>query len=145
MESEKSKQLATVLETLMKGFKSDRDRHKFTGLWIKLSTAILAAVATVLLGWQDVSASKWPQNIALVLSASISVIAAYEVFFEPRKLWVRETFVLSTLKDIERDLEFEVAGPVEISDEKVDELKNRIDDVLKQSLDEWLKDKRTET
>ena len=145
MESEKSKHLATVLGTLEKGFKSDRDRHKFIGLWIKLSTAILAAVATVLLGWQGISPAKWPQNIALVLNAAISVIAAYEVFFEPRKLWVRETFVLSTLKDIERDLEFEVAAPVAISDEKVDSLKNRIDGVLKQSLDEWLKDKRSGT
>jgi hypothetical protein len=145
MESEKSEHLATVLRTLKERFKSERDRHKFTGLWIKLSTAILAAVATVLLGWQDVSASKWPQNIALVLNAAISVIAAYEVFFEPRKLWVRETLVFSTLKDIERDLEFEVAGPVAISDQKVDELKNRIDRVLKQSLDEWHKDKRSET
>ena len=143
MESEKSKLLATQLKKLKDSFYSDRQRHKRTALWIKLSTAILAAIAMVLLGWQDLSASKLPQNIALVLNAAISVLAAYEVFFEPRKLWVRETLVLSTLKDISRDLDYELAAPSVISDEKTDELKNRIDSALKQSLDEWLKDKRS--
>lgn len=131
------------LMNLQNIFTKDRERHKRTALWIKLSTAILAALATILLGWQEPTVPKLLQNIALVLNAVISVLAAYEVFFEPRKLWIRETLVLSTLKDIQRDLEFEHATPAVISDQKIEELKNRMDNVLKQSLNEWLSDKKS--
>ena len=144
MDNEKVTFLREELKGLKSRYKSDRQRHKRTALWIKLGTAIFAGVATVLLGWQQPPAPELFQNIALVLNAGITIIIAYEIFFEPRKLWARETFVFSQLKDIERDLEYELAGTSHINEERLDEIKNKIHDVLNKSLEEWHKDKRDE-
>ena len=49
------------------------------------------------------------KNMALVANALITLFAAYEAFFEPKRLWVRETAVLNALQDVRRDLEIELA------------------------------------
>jgi len=49
----------------------------------------------VLLGWQGAAFPEVMKNFVLVLNAAITVVAAYEIFYEPRKLWVRETEVFS--------------------------------------------------
>ncbi len=129
------------LESLITRYKRDRDRHKRNALRVKLATALLAAGATVLLGWQETAIQTILKNIALVLNASITVLVAYEVFFEPRKLWVRETLALSKFKDIQRDLQFDLAQKRELHDDKLLCYKSRITEVLSTGLDDWVKDK----
>jgi len=133
--------LAKELEKLISIFKSDRDRHKKNALRVKLSTAVLAASATILLGWQGSPFQEFLKNIALVLNATITLFAAYEVFFEPRKLWVRETIIFSKLKDIERDLKYDLAKDPSLPEDKLSAYKQKIDEALTESLDEWVKDK----
>jgi predicted membrane chloride channel (bestrophin family) len=129
------------LDGLVSRFKADRDRHKQTALWVKLMTALLAALAMIALGIQGVATQELLKNVALVLNAAITVFAAYEVFFEPRKLWVRETIVLSKLRDIQRDLKYDLAKDSNMSDEKLSAYKEAINRILKDSLDDWVKDK----
>ena len=60
-------------------------------------------------------------NIALVLGAAITVLSAYEAFFDPRSLWVRETVTFVRLKDLQRDLLFWKSGK-DIEDIDIKEL-----------------------
>ncbi len=139
--SEKVEFLRNELKNLQKSFKQDRNKHKKRSLFLKLSIAFLSAAATVLLGLKTNSDTTVFQNIALIINASISVIATYEAFFKPKKLWVRETIVFSKLKDIERDLEFRLSGS-SLTDKQLDEFSHRINTALQESMEEWINDKK---
>jgi len=133
--------LESELEKLISKLKSDRDRHKRNALNLILATAMLAAIATVLLGWQNALFPELLKNVALVLNVSIGVFAAYDAFFEPRKLWIRETIAFSKLKDVQRDLRFDLAKDQALSDDKLVIYKATLDKILNASLDDWIKDK----
>jgi len=80
MEGVDNKKILYIRSTIVKvkkSFMADRQRHKITALGLKLSTAFLAAIATVLLGWQSSSPSVIFQNLALSINALITVIATY--------------------------------------------------------------------
>ena len=143
--TEKIEFIRSRIDSLKVVFKSDRDRHKILSLGLKISVAILAATATVLLGWQSPVESQklLIQNLVLVINASITVIAVYEAFFRPKKLWIRETIVFSKLKDIERDFEYALAGST-LTEEHLTEYKDKINSILKASLEEWVEDKKRE-
>src|SRR5258706_9211378 len=142
--STKQEQLKKQLKELSDRFKTDRDRHKLLALWLKALTVSLAAIVTVLLGWKETPSESIPPllgNIALVLGAAITVISAYEAFFDPRTLWVRETVVFARLKDLERDLDYAMAGANggQIDDTALEKLKARLDSLLEESLKAWLR------
>ena len=68
-------------------------------------------------------------------------MSAYEAFFDPRTLWVRETLVSARLKDLRRDLDYAVAGSKdgELDGEILKGFKARLDAVLDDSLKAWLR------
>lgn len=80
-------------------------------------------------------------NVAVVLGAVITVLSAYEAFFDPRALWIRETVTLARLKDIQRDLRFWASGfdPEAIDAQMLEMFKRRLDHVLDDSLRYWMK------
>jgi len=146
MEGDDSKKILYIRSTIRnvkESYKADRQRHKITALGLKLSTAFLAAIATVLLGWQSSSHSVVFQNLALSINALITVIATYEAFFRPKKLWVRETKVLSAIKDLERNFEFDVLDNA-TSEDKLNDYKNKVNCILNESLEEWIEDRENE-
>lgn len=132
---------ARQLGETVANFKKDRDRHKYGALWLKMATSILGAVATVLLGWNS-SETLAPhlRNAALASSALITVVAAYDAFFEPRKLWVRETFILNSLRDLVREYEIRTAVS-ELAPEEVENYSERFHLILNAGLNDWVKDK----
>src|SRR5262245_50441485 len=88
----------------VKRFGDDAARHKKGALRLKLTSVLLAAGITMLLGLRLDSAfvKDLFSNVALVLGAMITVFSAYEAFFDPRALWVRETVTCVRLKDLQR-------------------------------------------
>jgi len=71
------------------------------------------------------------------------LLLTYEAFFRPKKLWVRETKVLSALKDLERNFEYEVLDNV-LNEEKLNEYQNTINAILNESMNEWVEDRENE-
>jgi hypothetical protein len=103
----------------------------------------LATVVTVLLGLklQDVNLISAFSNVALILSAAISMLSAYEAFFDPRSLWVRDTVTFARLKDLQRDVRFWAAGeePDSINAETLDAFKRKLDSILEDTLKYWIR------
>jgi hypothetical protein len=133
------------LKELIDRFARERDKHKFRGLTLKLATAALAASAMVLLGWQGASSMDTLfKNLALAANALITLCAAYEAFFEPKKVWVRETAVLNALRDVQRNLDVEMAGG-DLPADRIQSYQEQVDTTLKTSLDAWLKEKTANT
>ncbi|MEN8193341.1 MAG: DUF4231 domain-containing protein [Bacteroidota bacterium] len=131
------------LRSLISRFSRERRRHKLTALWLSLLTAIFAASATILIGWEKPAHPELLKNLALIFNASITVIAAYQVFFRPKKLWIQETCVFSELKDIEREFNYELAGREEMEEDKLSTFRSRITEVLDKSMNDWKKDKNS--
>jgi hypothetical protein len=133
--------LEEELARLIKRFKGERDRHKKKAVLLKALAVSLAGLVTILLGLKVPAGSTQPilANIALVLGAVITVVSAYEAFFDPRTLWVRDTIVFVRLTDLQRDLAYATAGAQdgELVDEALKGFKARLDAVLEESLKGW--------
>ncbi len=104
---------------------------------------LLATSITILLGlkFPDTQLRAELSDIALVLGGLITVLSAYEAFFDPRSLWVRETVTFARLKDLQRDLRFWAAGleDEEADPKELERYKRRLDRILEESLKYWMK------
>ncbi|MCF8371354.1 MAG: DUF4231 domain-containing protein [Bacteroidales bacterium] len=131
------------LKTLTDRYKNESSRYKKTAFRLKIISVLLAAIITVLLGikFGDASLTNALSNVSLVLGASITVLSAYEAFFDPKALWVRETVTFVRLKDLQRDLDFWRSGidPNEITTEELNKFKIRLDLILEDTLKYWMK------
>jgi hypothetical protein len=131
---------------IVAAFANECRSNKRVALKLKISSVFLSATITVCLGLKSTSAT-WGtvlSDVALVFSALISVLSAYEAFFDPRSIWIRETIVFSKLRNLKREFEFWAAGcegdalePAEA--EKLLEFKDKLDQILVESLKHWMK------
>lgn len=135
--------LQQEVDTLVHRYQRESEQYKQEAFRLKIVSVFLAAVVTVLLGLklQNTKLAEWFSNVALVLSTTITVLSAYEAFFDPRALWVRETVTFARLKDLQRDLRFWASGrePESIDAESLDRFKLRLDAILDDSLKYWMK------
>lgn len=141
--AEKLAYLQEEVDKQVNSYAGDATRHKGSALRLKITSVILAALITVLLGLKLTSPAVKDvfSNVALIFGALITICSAYEAFFDPRTLWVRETVTCVRLKDLQRDLRFWTAGtdPNAIDPATVDHFKSRLDRILQESLKNWMR------
>ncbi len=121
-------------------FEQRQTRNRRIAMTYKVFTAMAGAATTVLLGINvDPGWSASLKNIALVLSALITVISAIEAFFDNRALWIRQFVTLMRLHDLKRDVQYYVAGAelAEIEIEQLNKFKERFDNVIQENIREW--------
>ena len=135
--------LQKEVDTLVSRYHSESSLYKKQAFRLKITSVCLAVVITVLLGLklQNTALAAEFSNVALILSAIITVLSAYEAFFDPRALWVRETVTFARLKDLQRDLNFWASGqdPESIDVAALDGFKIRLDSILEDTLKYWMK------
>jgi hypothetical protein len=136
--------LQKEVDSLVDRYQRESSRFKKEAIVLKIVRVLFAAIITVLLGLKWGEGSVWADrlsNIALILGALITVFSAYEAFFDPRALWVRETVTFARLKDLQRDLRYWTAGRnIEaIEGKELARFKLRLDSVLEDSLKYWMK------
>lgn len=121
-------------------FKKRRLRHKNKSLILKLSSIIGSALVTVLLGLKSIQ-SNLISDIALLLSASITIFNGIEGFYNHRGLWVKDVNTLASLRELKRDLEFYLAGkPVDqLSTKILITYKNRLQIICNDDIKSWNK------
>jgi hypothetical protein len=131
------------LDKLVDRYKKESSHYKKKAFRLKIISVFLAAIITVLLGikFGDATLTNTLSNISLILGASITVLSAYEAFFDPRALWVRETVTFVRLKDLQRDLDFWKSGidPNDITSDELIRFKIRLDLILEDTLKYWMK------
>lgn len=109
---------------------------------LKILSVSFAAMITVLLGLQGLGQVETIlKNVALMLGASITVINAFEAFYDHRSLWINQTVTLSLLQNLRRDINFYASGmeSTEIEIKKLEEFKERYNSILQDDLRDWLK------
>ena len=141
--AERLEWLQTEIDNIVKRYKTESTHYKKSAFRLKIVSVFLAAIITVLLGLklQSTSLTAAISNIALVLSAAITVLSAYEAFFDPRALWVRETITFARLKDLQRDILFWRSGKdaEDINLEELERFKVKLDQILSDTLKYWMK------
>jgi hypothetical protein len=135
------------LAEIVDAFKKECQNNKKVALRLRISSVFLSAVVTVCLGLKFVGTGRWQtglSDLALGLSALITIVGAYEAFFDPRAIWIRETIVYTRLRNLKREYEFWAAGcegenlePAEAA--KLESFKQKLDQILIESLKNWMK------
>jgi len=138
---EKRALLKGEIEKQLRIFAARRRRDKRKSTILQMASVTLSATITVLLGLRvGPSPESTLTNVALTLGALATVLAAYDSFFDHRKLWVARTITLQRLEDLHRDLAFRLSALTEKDTPVVvDELFVELNRILEEDRQEWLR------
>jgi hypothetical protein len=127
-------------------FTSKRIDNKFKARNFYVSTTVLAAISTIVLGL-DVAGGgantiiegydKLTKNIALIISAIITIVSAYDSFFDHKSLWVNFTTAKSKMRSLKFDLDYYLEGNDNIAKEDIERFKARYIDILNDVGKKW--------
>jgi len=111
------------LDDYIRQFDTKGKRHQKAAFFLKLSVAALGAATTICLGLKftqpNPTYATWLSNIALILSAVVTVLSVGDTFFNPRALWMEYSSAEGALKAIKDELEFRAsAGSIGDDDRK---------------------------
>ena len=135
--------LRTKIDERISRFTSKRIDNKYKARNFYVSTTVLAATSTIILGL-DLADIKWlsffdshSTNIALVISALITVVSAYDSFFDHKSLWVNFTKANSKLKKLKFELDFYLEGNNNIKVEDIDRFKTKYHEINNEVGKKW--------
>ncbi|MRG43910.1 DUF4231 domain-containing protein [Chitinophaga sp. SYP-B3965] len=95
------------IEQRIKGIDSRRLRYRNAAFRIFMSTAILAALSTILLGLNV--QNEWSEFVritTLVITCVITIINGYNAFFNHRELWIANNDALNRFYALRFRIEF---------------------------------------
>ena len=147
-------QLLWILEETNESLNRARKRKnqfKARASFTKILTLVSGATLTLLLGIQfpdSINLSKDTElilrMIAFSLGVFVTLLNAFEPFFNYRSLWVEHEEAVYKLYELRRDLEFCIKGANkdEISSDVVLEYKQRLNEIWKDLSEKWLSYRR---
>jgi hypothetical protein len=139
--------LRAELDHQQRRFARRRRRDKRKSFALQMATVALSATITVLLGLRvEAGLQQTLANLALVLGALVTVLAAMEAFFNHRGLWVARTVTVRRLEALRRQTEYQLAGLAdgEVTPEVVDGLRARLEEIVAEDQQAWLRLRSTE-
>lgn len=132
--------LENEINARISSFESKRSTNRNKAFAFKLVTAICSGAITIFLGIHsaDEVTKIFLKDIALCLSASLTIFSTWDTFFNHRELWVKYTGTSNELKELKSDIAFMKVGGVEkIKENKVDELYLTYKEILKNTNTHW--------
>lgn len=141
MQLTRSAVLLSEVSKQVQHFGKDRRTNKRKAFWLRILGTIFSAITTILLGLQGVDGwSVVIKNFALFLSAFVTVISAWDSFYNHRGLWIHYKAIHTKLETLEASLKYLIAsaGGDEPSSDEVDRLFKRFEEIIEQSTRSWL-------
>jgi hypothetical protein len=129
--------IESQLDSHIKDFDSSRRFHRRQLLRITMITSVLSSVTTILIASEKIAKWEGLSLMALVSSASITVIAAYDQFLQSRARWVQTTDTWMALQNLKLSIGYAKAKKGELDEEEVDNLNNRFAEIIKGELNLW--------
>jgi len=139
---EQLKFIENELNKLIERHNRLRNGDKKRARGYKLITVCFAAAITILLGVRvDATLTEIFRDVALVLGVMTTVVNAMDAFYDYRSLWMRRTRLLAGLYSLRREVQFYALQPEkgEIHMRKLDEFLKRLDQILEDDLQYWMK------
>lgn len=132
--------LRTHIDERINRFTSKRIDNKFKARNFYVSTTVLAAINTIVLGL-DFANVQWfdnqTKNIALIISALITIVGAYDSFFDHKGLWINFTAARSKMRRLKFELEFYLEGNNNIEKEDIEMFKEKYNEILNDVGKKW--------
>jgi uncharacterized protein DUF4231 len=129
----------------IKSFDSSRQFYRRNFYYYTLVTATLSALTTILIGVGQIFGSKWLSVLALITSAVITIVAAWDGFLRSRELWIQKTDTWMVLENLNSNIKYAKAKFGEnLSEEQVDEFYRRFDQALMGEHELWKKVRSTQ-
>ncbi|HEX7303401.1 SLATT domain-containing protein [Lentzea sp.] len=118
--------------------RSRKHRFRWKSVAVRLTTLVLSAVSTIILGLQNLD--PWT-GTAFSLVAVVTVVSALEPFFAWRSLWVLMEDASSRFHRLEDDLGYYVASTPadQVDPERVREMFVRYQEIWDSLSSRWLK------
>ena len=134
-----------AVDNNIESFRTKRDFNRARAFRLRLTIVAIGALTTIILGLKPYASFEHNDSIlssvALVLSGSIPIFAAWEAFFDHRWLWVRYTGTLNSLYAIRDELDFAHAAG-EVKKSELDALFARLQRTLEEVDTEWTKKRK---
>jgi len=127
--------LLKQIDESLKDYERRKRRNRRPALLFKILIAGLSSVVTILLGIRvEEIWVKHLDQIALVISALMSVVTTWNAFYDYTALWVQFTKTVAQLGLLHQDIEYMRMGNEEITVSEVNYLKERYDDILHEAV-----------
>lgn len=145
-----SRLLRTELERQIAYFNRSRERDKRKAQFLQVSTVALSATITVLLGIRaGDEARNVFANIALTCGAIVTVLAAFDAFYNHRQLWIIRAHTVAELNVLRRRWLFHEAGthgkPERIREDTVAEFAAELNRILAADEASWQRLRKANT
>lgn len=140
--TEKSKLLAEEVNRKLVEYTRRKRRDRLKAFSLKITATVCAALITVLLGLSIQTA--WLQSItkdlALALGALISILNAWDAFYDHRALWIKRSTIAAKLQTLKLNLDYYLAGrdEAEIELSRLRRFEQRLTQVLEDDLSSWI-------
>lgn len=131
--------LEEQLSTQVSGFDSSRQYFRKQQFRFAMATAVLSATTTVLIAAEKMLKFEVLSLIALICSAAITVVAAYDQFLGSRDLWIQKTDTWMALQNLQANIQYAKAKSGELTQDEVDKFYDRFDKALMSEHDAWKK------
>jgi hypothetical protein len=137
--------LRTELKNNIDGFRTIAAKSKKRALQLRISMAAFGSLTTLLLGLKSsplfVGYDSEFSAIALVVSAFIPILTAWDAVVDHRWLWVSDTAAHTSLSRILEEVDF-ASAKGSVSEEQLNNFHNQFKRAMQAATDGWL-DKRS--
>ena len=124
------------IQARIKSFKQKVEFNRKWANWAILFNALLSATTTVLIGLKILSA------IALITSASITIVNAWDGVYQYRRRWVQYNNTLMKLYELRFDIKYaKISSDDGLSSEAVDQFRERYQNILRDTNEGWQEDR----
>jgi Protein of unknown function (DUF4231) len=135
--------LIALIQRLTSEYKAKRDWNRRYAFFTRMLTVVIGATTTVIIGvgssslFTSSAVSQYTSLVALFLTASVTVISAWEAFSGHDWKWVRYRTTLADLYELTDDIKMRKLRETPLEADKVDEFYQRLEAILHDTNAEW--------
>lgn len=120
---------------LIQDFSEKRKQYKFRRNIIQISSVCIGAMISMFIGFSFISEIElWCKVIGIILSAIATILNGISNIFNFEQRWRQRSVTYLRLLELNRDIKLET----EIDDEKYEEYKKRLKDIMSQDTELWV-------
>ena len=119
-------------------FERKRAENRRRVLSFSFATVTLSAVATVAIGTTKLLAMEGLQVVALIATASATIMGVWENVFAYRKLWNLNNIALAGLDGLQRRIDYRLSSEEPVTDTEADAFFNEYDQLVASVDKSWI-------
>lgn len=131
------------IEKNILAFKSSRSFYRKNAFYAYISSSFLAGITTIILGLNLEGYDLLTKRISLIITSLITFISALNAFYSPKELWLSYNKSLILLYELKLDITYYEKAGTPPDPEKIDEFKNRFQNIMNEMNKSWFKTRET--